>query len=237
MKYLGVDGCKGGWISACYGSGEILIFRNIRELVSHYQDDFLIFLDIPIGLASAKNKNRNCEKEARKLLSANKKSSIFPVPCRESLEGLNYEDAKSINHNVLGCGISKQTWFIMPKIKEVNSLLIENKSLQPAIKESHPEISFKYLNLGIPLVHSKKTEKGISERLEILRKYKPNSSTMFHKALLTYKRKEVAKDDILDALCLAITAERSVNFGRSIPHNPKTDEFGIKMSINYATGL
>ncbi|PTX44352.1 putative RNase H-like nuclease [Christiangramia gaetbulicola] len=237
MKYLGVDGCKGGWISACYGSGEILIFRNIEELVSHYQDEFLMFVDIPIGLASAKNKKRNCEKEARKLLSAKRKSSIFPVPCWESLEGQNYEDAKGINRKVLGCGISKQTWFIMPKIKEVNSLLIDNRSLQSVIKESHPEISFKYLNLGIPLGHSKKTEKGIIERLEILTKYKQSSPAIFHKALQTYRKKEVAKDDILDALCLSVTAELSEKYGRSVPLRPMTDEFGIEMAINYATGL
>ena len=186
MKYIGVDGCKEGWISVCSESGEILVFRHIRELVSHNQGDFLMFIDIPIGLASAKNKNRNCEKEARKLLSAKKKSSVFPVPCRESLEGKNYEEAKSINRNVLGCGISKQTWFIMPKIKEVNSLLIKNRSLRPCIKESHPEISFKYLNMGVPLLHSKKTEQGVSERMEILKKYKENSLAIFKEALLTY---------------------------------------------------
>ena len=234
MKFIGVDGCKIGWISICYASEEILLFENLKELFSYYQDDFQVFIDMPIGLASAENEFRNCEKEARKLLPPKKKSSVFPVPCRESLEEKTYEETSETNRKILGCGISKQTWFIMPKIKEVDSLLIENRSLRSKLKESHPEISFQFLNSEIPLKHSKKTKEGTAERLEILMKYDQRSSKIYNKALQDYKRKEVAKDDILDAMCLAITAQLSVKAGHRIPPDPVLDEFGIEMAIHYA---
>ena len=234
MIFIGIDGCKAGWLSVSFQTEEILVFKNMKELVSYYQADFLVFIDIPIGLAGSKIKIRNCEKEARKLLKPNRKSSIFPVPCRESLKAQNYEEAKEMNRKILGCGISKQTWFIIPKIKEVDTFLIENRSFRSAIKESHPEICFQFLNKGVPLEHSKKTEKGIAERLEILMSYNKRSSELFKKALQTYMRKEVAKDDIIDAMCLAISAKLSLKFGHRIPSDTLVDEFGIEMAIHYA---
>ena len=233
MNFIGVDGCKADWISVCFETEEILVFKNIKQLVSQYQDNFLIFIDIPIGLASAKNKIRNCEIEARKLLISKRKSSIFPVPCRESRNEKNYKEAREINFKVLGRGISKQTWFIMPKIKELDGFLIDNRSSRSAIKESHPELSFKFLNKSVPLKHSKKTQNGIAERLKMLMSYNQRSSEIFKKALRTYMRKEVAKDDILDAMCLAISAKLSERSGHNIPANHMTDEFGIEMAINY----
>lgn len=234
MKFIGVDGCKTGWISVCFASEEILIFKNMRELLDFYQEDFQIFIDIPLGLPAKGNTLRNSDREARKLLPKNKKSSIFPVPCRESLAEDTFEMANRTNRKILGRGISRQTWFIMPKIKEVDDLLVENQTARQNIKESHPEISFQFLNGGSPLKYSKKTAEGALERLKILMQYNKQSSQMYQRALGEFKRKEVAKDDILDAMCLAITAELSEKYGKKVPPQHMVDAYGIEMSIHYA---
>ncbi|WP_405198449.1 DUF429 domain-containing protein [Christiangramia sp. LLG6405-1] len=234
MRYVGVDGCKYGWVSVCFSTEEIIAVENIENLISYYPAQALIFIDVPIGLKSEKNKLRNCEELARQLLPKNRKSSIFPVPCRESLQAETYSEASYINKAILGKGISMQTWFIISKIKEIDQFLVQNKQERNNIKESHPEISFQFLNDGKPLKYTKKTENGIFERLHILSQFKPEAEKLYKLGLKKYRRKEVAKDDLLDAMCLGITAELSEIYGKRIPIQPEKDEYGIKMAIHYA---
>lgn len=241
MKAIGIDGCKLGWVAASYDSGDVLIFKTINDVIAHYKDDYIILIDMPIGLASTKNKIRTCEKEARRALPAKKKSSVFPVPCREVLSADSYADANEINKKVVNCGISKQSWFIMHKIKEVDDLLIDNPDLRPKIKESHPEIAFQFLNDGHYLINNKKSAEGIAERLTILMKHNDKTEALYNKALLDNKRKDVAKDDILDALCLAVTLDillsQPDNFAeRLFSANQITDEHGIEMAIYHSQG-
>ena len=65
-------------------------------------------------------------------------------------------------------------------------------------------------------------DEGIELRTKILSKYVKNV-----KALLMMTPKE-AREDVLDALCLAISAKLGV---KSIPENPQKDSFGLKMQI------
>ena len=55
--------------------------------------------------------------------------------------------------------------------------------------------------------YSKKTLEGFLERKEGLRPFFPFVDELVETALLKYKRQELAKDDILDALAAAITAK------------------------------
>jgi len=239
MKAVGIDGCRYGWVSACYDDGEVLIFKNINDVIEHYDDEDSFLIDIPIGLASEKNNVRTCEKSARAVLPANKKSSVFPIPCREALTAANYAEANAVNRQVMGCGISKQTWFILPKIKELDDVLVSNITMRLRFKESHPEIAFQFLNGGSPLFHSKKTADGVAERLAILMGYNERSDSLYTKALTDYKRQHVAKDDILDALCLALTqnlllAQPDGYKVNRFASNPLLDGHGIEMAIYYA---
>lgn len=238
MKAVGIDGCKAGWIAACYEDEKVLLFSTLEKLVNHYADGYIFLIDIPLGLASEKFKPRTCEEQARRVLPANKKSSVFPVPCREALYALTYAEANDLNKKILGKGISKQSWFIMPKIKEANDFLICNPDIKSRLKESHPEIAFQFLNDGKPLIHRKKTPEGVAERLRIVSKLDDRSEMLYVKALLGYRRYEVAKDDILDALCLAlmqqvITANPDKYVLSSFPSNPSLDDKGIEMAIYY----
>jgi predicted RNase H-like nuclease len=102
-------------------------------------------------------------------------------------------------------GISKQLWGIAPKIKSLDQYLIKNKILREKIFESHPELAFMMIK-GQPMHYNKRKNEGYSERLELLKKIYPKTEEIVNYTLEKYLRKEVKKDDILDALVLAINA-------------------------------
>ena len=54
--FLGVDGCKEGWVATSISNNnkiEITNFKNITELWERFQRANLIFIDIFIGLIDA----------------------------------------------------------------------------------------------------------------------------------------------------------------------------------------
>ncbi|MCJ7615106.1 MAG: DUF429 domain-containing protein [Desulfobacterales bacterium] len=233
MISVGADGCKAGWFSVILSDNnwEINIFPDIKALWENCQDASLILLDIPIGLRKNSKIERLCDLEARKLLGK-RKSSVFPAPCREAVYRDSYEEASDINKKLTGRGLSLQTWNIMPKIREVDILLSENKNARSQIREIHPEICF-YAFSGQPMKYSKKKKEGYFERYDILKKIYPSSEDIISKALSKYYRKEVAKDDILDALSAAITARFGKNNLDSIPKIPELDSIGMPMEMVY----
>ncbi|MFW0715008.1 DUF429 domain-containing protein [Pedobacter sp. N23S346] len=238
-KAVGIDGCKYGWIAACHEDGTIEIFQTIAEVWDHFGSDCDFLIDMPIGLPSAKIPQRTCEQEARATLPKGRKSSLFPVPCREAFAAETYQEANEMNRRILGKGLTKQTWFIMPKIKELDHLLIRNDQAKLKFKESHPEIAFQFLNAGKPLLTNKKTNEGIQERLQILQKHHPETEQLYRVAFQKFKRAQVAADDILDSLCLSIMQVKiqdnsKAGIRHTFPEKPITDEFGIEMAIYYA---
>ena len=52
-------------------------------------------------------------------------------------------------------------------------------------------------------------------------------------ALSTYRRKDVARDDILDALAAAVTGLMGKQNLTSIPQEPEFDERGLRMEMVY----
>jgi predicted RNase H-like nuclease len=159
-----------------------------------------IYVDIPMGLPD--NFARDLESQARKLLPG-RSGSLFPVPCREAVYASSYEEACKTNSEHLGKKLSKQTWNICPKIREVDKLLCSDASLQERVKESHPELAFYLLSPDGPH-HSKKTRDGIEERLNVLASYYPPVHEYYDLALGKYTRKLVARDDVLDAMVLMV---------------------------------
>jgi predicted RNase H-like nuclease len=238
---LGIDGCRAGWVAASIDRKnkiEITLFRNITELWERFKKANLIFIDMPIGLIDAfsKEKVRNCDVEARKILGPKRGSSIFPAPSREATCALNYKDACRENRLVTGRKISMQTWNISKKIKEVDNFLLETKKANYIIKESHPEVCF-YALSGSPMVFSKKNINGIFERKNVLKKFIPDLDFILERGLLEYNKGKVNIniDDLLDCLALAVSAElafKSGNISR-IPEIEQIDSKGFVMEISY----
>jgi len=234
-KLIGIDGCKFGWIAVSTSDSFGQLFKTLNELVSFYDDQTIFLVDMPIGLSSEKVE-RTCDRDARKELSPKRRSSIFPIPCRKAIYAENYELANRINRDVLQKGLSKQSWFICSKIRELDHLLLQDENLRLRLKESHPELAFHHLNQGISMEFNKKTEEGQKERLSTLLKFSQNISDIHRKTVQKFTRTDVAKDDILDALCLAVTLEEMIKNNISL-ESSQFDEKGLGMKINVFSTL
>ena len=78
----------------------------------------------------------------------------------------------------------------------------------------------------------KKKEEGFRERMEVLLPHYPEADALVKAVLTRYPRKEVARDDIVDALCLAVNARLSLRLGlHRLPARPPKDTLGLPMQI------
>lgn len=231
-EFIGVDGCKYGWVAVTLKSDSANLFKSLVDLIEFYPGNSMFMIDMPIGLADSNSKERNCEEIARKILSKKRKSSLFSVPCRESIYASSYEEANQINKEILNKGISKQSWGIAPKIKEVDELLQKDRRLIYKMKESHPEVAFHFLNNQQSMQHNKKSEMGQRERLQLLSTFSEKAELILNNSMSTFKRKDVSADDILDAICLAVTLQKIV-YKNGVFENSNFDSFGIPMKIHY----
>ncbi|MBW2039536.1 MAG: DUF429 domain-containing protein [Deltaproteobacteria bacterium] len=232
---VGADGCKAGWFTVLVmedNDWEVDVFPDVSSLWNKYSSASVILLDVPIGLRDRGTEERICDIEARKILGPKRRSSVFPAPCRASISAKTYEEANNINKQMTGRGLSLQTWNIIPKICEVDILLSNDESARSRIREIHPEICFWAL-AGHPMKHSKKKREGLLERTKVLQSLYPRTDDIIRYALSAYRRNEVAKDDILDALSAAVTAMRGVQRLVSIPKAPEFDSQGLRMEMVY----
>ena len=230
--YLGIDGCKYGWICAQLKNEAIslTLFGHINEVKK--MDSQRIFIDIPIGLSDRFN-TRTIDFELRKLLSKKRKSSVFTPPIREALEAPTYQLGNQINKSISGKGISIQAWNIGHKIKEVNQFLSQNHLYQKKMSESHPELCFELLNNG-PLNHSKKTLSGMEERIKIINEYINISFQEIRNFGKECKSDKAKLDDIIDAIVLSLSAMRWEMSGkRQITQEKEKDTFKLPFNIKY----
>lgn len=230
--YLGIDGCKYGWICAQLKNEAVslTLFGHINEVKN--MDSQRIFIDIPIGLGDQFN-TRTIDFELRKLLSKKRKSSVFTPPIREALEAPTYQLGNQINKSISGKGISIQAWNIGHKIKEVNQFLSQNRFYQKKMSESHPELCFELLNNG-PLKHSKKTLSGMEERIKIINKYINISFQEIRNFGKECKSDKAKLDDIIDAIVLSLSAMRWEMSGkRQITQEKEKDTFKLPFNIKY----
>ena len=227
--YIGVDGCRGGWITCVLDHGELRLerFDSLEELVSHYPEFDAFLIDMAIGLRSGADQVRP-DDLARKELGQ-KSSSIFPIPCRQAVYADSEEEQKQTNFRILGKSLSKQTVHIIPKIRELDECLSHHPEYKNRILESHPEVDFARLN-GSVVMSRKKEYPGFSDRTAILKRYLPGKdfSGMWEMA----KKLKCNPDDLLDAACLAVTAALAAGgMCETIPSDPEQDENGLYMKL------
>lgn len=237
MTLLGIDGCRSGWCVASLVNNQITvrIHSKIYEIINYYSEANIILIDIPIGLGDHKI-TRDLDDIARKHLIPGRSASIFIPPVRESLLEHTYEKAKQINNQITGRKISIQTWNISGKIRELDDFISLHAAYLKILKEAHPEICFKYLNDGtLPKYKKQATQnRGIEERLKILEKFEPRIDKAYIDARKQYPKSTVANDDIIDALCLLITAILGRKYGfKIISGKNKKDSKGIEMGMYY----
>jgi predicted RNase H-like nuclease len=234
-KFVGVDGCRSGWCAVIFDGRNVraALYNNVAELWQGNKGAGLILIDMPIGILDNAT-DRPCDYAVRKLIGR-RRSSLFPMPCRATLSEATYREASQTNFEITGRKLSKEMWNIMPKMRELDDFLAENLEARNIIKETHPELCLAGLNGGTSMEYAKKKdrEKGFVERLDVLRRYNSDSSAIIEKALKEHRRKDVARDDIVDALALAITASHGEEKLTVIKSDPTCDSHGLPMQMVY----
>ena len=235
---IGMDGCPAGWL--CIASvpshkWEARIFSTLKEAWNNYKksNPELILIDIPIGFMEEGPEPRVCDRLAREYLTRARASSIFPVPCRAAIYAESYEEASKINKMKTSNGISKQSWNITPKMREMDELLQADTAAQKIFIESMPEICFTALNEDKPMRFYKKFKEGIRERLEVLETKGKMDKSLFLNIKNQFKATHVKDDDILDALVLSVSASGGISKLGFLPALQELDVTGLPMRIAY----
>lgn len=231
----GADRCKGEWVVAGIGDDgtyTVDVVAHIETLWRAFGDAELILLDVPIGLLDRGPDERLCDTAARRVLGE-RRSSVFPAPCRQALTAASYNDACAVNEQATGRQLSKQSWAIVPVIREVDEFLSQHHEARQRIREMHPEVCFWGLACGQPLQHYKKTEEGFHERLDLLAHYYPHAEEVVRRAMAKYQTGLAARDDIVDALAGAVTALAGEAGLATLPDVPDTDGMGLRMEMVY----
>lgn len=228
---IGIDGCKGGWITAILEKGELRIekYKNITEVIINYENFDNMLIDMVIGLPSNMTQYENRPERSARRIIAPRTSTIFPVPSRQAVYENSEEVQIKANKQALGKGLSKQTMAILPKMREIDEFIHKNVRYKNVIKESHPEVCFARLN-GFVVMTKKAQVEGLTERVHILSRYLPELTLQYitEQAMVL----KCNADDIVDAICLTVTANLDLQ-GKTevIPTNVHMDEKGLKMQM------
>lgn len=225
----GVDGCQGGWL--CLS----LDFNSLKPVVQLFPDaksllesavGAITAIDIPIGLPS--DKSRECDIEARRLLGP-RRSSVFPAPVRNAIEADSYDFACTASQKAGGKRLSKQTYAILPRIRELDWLLRQKPDLVNTVFEVHPEVCFYYWNNRRPMRYSKHSGFGFMERFQLVEQSYRGVAEEIRQSI---QPKDASDDDILDALAALWTAGR-IHSGKAdcISTEQEEDEFGLPMQM------
>jgi predicted RNase H-like nuclease len=240
-NFVGIDGCKGGYVAVNiteYGFN-VEVFKSIKEICLKYSDSNCIMIDMPIGLPETENDIRP-DGYARKILSS-RASCVFNDPCRQAVYEEDYSKANKINKKVLGKGLSKQSFAISKKIRDLDEFLCTALEWKNKLIESHPEVCFTMLNFNgvfsAPIYENKKTPEGMEKRLKVLSKYYDKTDEI-KELIYSNPGLKAFKDDIIDALCLAVTGRIGFKNGfKTIPEMPMKDSRGILMQMVYAFNM
>jgi predicted RNase H-like nuclease len=233
MSAFGVDGCRSGWFFVGKGEGRTTlgVVDRLSKLIDMLPDSSAVFIDIPIGLHDSDGSARVCDRLARRLLGRIRGSSVFPAPLRAILDVDDYEAAVRYNRHLCGKGLSRQAFAIVPKVREVDELLRRCERARGMVREVHPELCFWAFAGGRPMVNRKKSRAGFEERMEVLESVLPRAREIAESALTQYKRREVARDDIADALVALATALSAPRALQTLPANPPRDARGLPMEM------
>jgi len=210
-SWLGVDWAGGCWVVVRYGEDALITTEpsilNIWHEYGNKESIHAIVVDIPIGLPSSDS--RVCDQEARDRLGS-RRNTIFPIPHRDVVEADDYDTARELNNNSLG----SQSWWLFPRIREVDVFLQHHPAALEKTYESHPELC--YYELSKEQLKSKDTESGIDARLAIIDDVIDDSAGFYDTVRTIVQDRnsgaewhdrisKTRRDDVLDAAILAIT--------------------------------
>jgi len=240
VEVAGVDGCKAGWCVAIASSAgkpnrlklsdavslkSLSVKSSFAGVLSATSNCKVVCVDIPIGL-SDRQMPRECDSQARRLLGARRASTVFFPPIRQCLSTREYRQANSICLKFTGKGLSKQSFGLLEKIREVDNLMTPR--LQRRVREIHPEISFRVLNGNRTIAAAKKTVTGQAVRHSLLQVVFADIENVLANA----PARGLATDDALDAVVATWTAwQVTAAKASTLPARPPRDRKGLRMEI------
>lgn len=246
--FVGVDGCKAGWVAVCGddpGRLALNVFPDFAALAQAFPSA-MIAVDMPIGLPDRiEGSGRAPEIHVRPMLGP-RQSSVFAIPARSVVEagagisGKATDDIalhKSVSAlaktlSVPAKGVSIQAFYLFPKILQIDALLRDDLILQKRVRECHPEVAFAVLNDGQAMALPKKIKgkvnpAGMDERRALLA-----SHGVAANFLQAPPPSGVGVDDVLDAAVCWLVAQRLAR-GEAMcfPSHRPLDRYGLEMAI------
>ena len=231
----GVDGCRGGWMVAFVQSHtaaiRLRVVPRFADIVTAPEQPAIIAIDMPIGLPErAGPGGRDAEVAVRPLLGA-RQSSVFSVPSRRAIYAADYGAACAIalETSEPPRKVSRQTFMLAPKIREVDAALRADAALAERVYEVHPEVAFWRLNGERPLEEPKRVKSspygpGLNLRRGLL--------AAAGLSVEVEKLPGAGADDVLDALACAAVARRIFSAtAQPFPRDVPRDAHGLRMAI------
>jgi len=199
-RVAGVDGCPSGWIAVIApvrppGDVEIIVTSRFADVLALLDAGEIVAIgvDMPIGLPPD-GRARRADVDVRRALRP-RSAVVFPTPARPLLAHDSYEEANRQAKLAYGRGLSRQTFNLFPKIRELDVLLGPQHA--GTVAEIHPELAF--TRLAGHVLSSKHTAAGRVDRLGVLR-------PLF--GFPDRPPRGARSDDLLDALAVAWSAGR-----------------------------
>ena len=229
----GIDGCRGGWVCAGWDGEDWYLdcLPSLESIVPMLAPQATVCIDIPIGLSS--DGFRACDRAARQLLGK-RSSSVFPVPPRLALATLTYEEINLASKAHCGKGVSKQAFYLLPKIRETEALLRSPDTDDSEWLETHPELCFSSFNGAVPMKDNKKTDAGFRERKTLLARHISTRTIdrLLQNLMALVPRAKCARDDMVDALVCGVVARLDAAERDCLPPGElEFDEVGLPMRI------
>lgn len=237
MRVMGIDGCRGGWVATLRplagGPAERILGRDLPSLFA-LPGVAAIAIDMPIGLAVRIGPGgRGPEKALRPHLGA-RQSSVFSVPARDAVYAADYGEANrlSLATSEPPRKVSKQCFYLFPKIRELDALLRADPVLAARVHECHPEGAFMAMNGMRPLAEPKKAKgqvhrPGAEERIRLL-----TDIAGFESDFFCAVPSGAGLDDCLDSAACAWSAARIARGeALSFPAGHGIDPHGLRIVI------
>jgi predicted RNase H-like nuclease len=244
-RVAGVDGCPGGWIAVLAGGDLPPVARRVdrvADLLTGPDGPQTVAIDMPIGLPERVGLGGRGPERAARAHLGERQSSVFSIPSRAAVwagAGLpDTEGYRETNRIALLTSdpprkVSKQGFYLFPKIRELDELLVTQPALRERVFECHPELAFWRLNgeraMSLPKkIKGRVNPDGMAERRACLATAAPWTAAI----LANRPPKGVGEDDLLDATaCAVIAARRADGLVRPFPDPPLIDARGIVVAI------
>lgn len=241
---MGLDGCRAGWVVATVCTSlhagptldlQIRSQASLAQTLCCASASNPVLIDMPIGLPT--NTPRAVDTLLRRALGT-RRASVFDVPARTTLAATSHAEACDMQAGEIGRRLSIQSWHLVPRIRQLDSLLRQRVPGADHVHESHPEWLFRLLARDAE-VAPKKSATGRTQRLSLLAQAATSAGLDAVQVLEAIaalqhgtRRADVQPDDLADAVVLALAAcELARNGSVTLPPLPPRDACGLPMAV------